>query len=69
MSRTANIPTRRLAQERRRTEAEARQKAYDALPQAEKDARNPKKAKVDASTPPRGRDPLTGAWTDQEDDE
>lgn len=45
MARTANIPTRRLAQERRRNEAEARQKVYDALTQAEKDKRNPKKAK------------------------
>jgi hypothetical protein len=31
MARTANRPTRRLALERRRTEAAARQKAYDAL--------------------------------------
>lgn len=44
MSRTANIPTRRAAKERRQTEAKARQDAYDALPQSEKDKRNPKKA-------------------------
>lgn len=43
MARTANKPTRRLALERRRTEAQERQKAYDALPQAEKDKRNPRK--------------------------
>lgn len=43
--RTANKPTRQAAQERRRTEAAKRQKVYDALPQAEKDKRNPKKVK------------------------
>lgn len=39
--RTANIPTRRLAQERRRNEAQTRQKAYDALSLDEKIKRNP----------------------------
>lgn len=42
--RTNNQPTRQAAQERRRSEAAERQKRYDALPQAEKDKRNPKKA-------------------------
>lgn len=46
--RTANIPTRRLAQERRRNEAAKRQDEYDRLPQSEKDRRNPKKAKQEA---------------------
>lgn len=39
MARTANLPTRRLAQERRRTEAQERQKAYDALSDDEKMAK------------------------------
>jgi phosphoserine phosphatase len=39
MARTANRPTRRLALERRRTEAAARQKAYDALTDDEKMAK------------------------------
>lgn len=46
MTRTANKPTRAIAQERRRTEAAQRQKVYDALPQSEKDRRNPKKAEA-----------------------
>lgn len=44
MTRTNNIPTRKAAQERRRVEAAERQKRYDALPQSEKDKRNPRKA-------------------------
>jgi hypothetical protein len=46
--RTANKPTRKAAIERRRSEAAERQAVYDALSQAEKDARNPKKARDDA---------------------
>ena len=45
MPRTNNIPTRLAALDRRRKEAVERQATYDALPQSEKDIRNPKKAK------------------------
>lgn len=45
MSRTANKPTRSAALERRRREAAERQAAYDALPQSERDKRNPRKGK------------------------
>lgn len=45
MSRTNNVPNRKAAQERRRSEATERQATYDALPQYEKNERNPKKAK------------------------
>ena len=46
MTRTNNVPTRATAKERRRSEAAERQAAYDALPQDEKDVRNPKKVKA-----------------------
>lgn len=46
MLRTGNIPTRSAAKERRRSEATERQATYDALPQSEKDVRNPKKVKA-----------------------
>jgi hypothetical protein len=45
MAKRKNFPGR---QQQRRDDAAARQAAYDALPQADKDARNPKKAKVQA---------------------
>lgn len=48
MARTNNIPTRTAAQWRRQSEAAERQATYDALPQEEKDARNPKKAKEES---------------------
>lgn len=44
MARTNNVPTRKAAQERRRSEATERQAIYDALPQSVKDERNPHKA-------------------------
>lgn len=44
MTKPNNVPTRQAAQARRRSEAAQRQAVYDALPQAEKDRRNPRKA-------------------------
>lgn len=41
MAKRKNFPDRK---KQRQDDAAARQAAYDALPQAEKDARNPKKA-------------------------
>ncbi len=41
--RTGNIPSRKLAQERRQREAAERQAAYDALSDAEKAKVNPKR--------------------------
>lgn len=43
MAKTGNIPTHKAAKERRRTQAAERQAVYDALPQDEKDRRNPNK--------------------------
>jgi hypothetical protein len=46
MTKPNNVPSRGAAKERRQREAAERQAAYDALPQPEKDKRNPKKVKT-----------------------
>ena len=50
MPKPNNVPNRAVAKAVRQQEAAERRAIYDALPQSEKDARNPRKAQTTTQT-------------------